>query len=269
LSFIDDDEILYVNAGEDGSERSSPDFDMNQYPSGKSYSTSFLECKQQEENNMTEIANFNSHYPEQFKTCLYKGFPEKLFCMGNLSLLKKQIIMICGSRNSSEKGLKLAYKCGQLIAEQGYAVASGYARGVDMAAHLGALEAVGDTIAILPYGLLKFRVKSAINEAFDIDRFLAVSELPPLCPFTARNALRRNKLLVALSDAVVVIEPGETGGTWHSAECARKMGKPLYFNEGVRRNKIKRLESMGGRRLKVSRGAPDLKVIYERIGHGD
>ena len=269
MSFIDDDEILYVNAGEDGCERSLPDSDMNQYPSGKSYSTSFLEWEQHEENNLTEIAYFDHHYPEQLKSCLFKDFPKKLFCMGNLSLFKKQIIMICGSRDSSEKGLKLAYKCGRLIAEQGYAVASGYARGVDMAAHLGALEAGGDTIAIVPYGLLKFRVKSAMNEAFDIDRFLAVSELPPLCPFTARNALRRNKLLVAVSNAVVVIEPGETGGTWHSAECARKMGKPLYFNEGVRSNKKKRLELMGGKRLKVSRGAPDLKVIYERIGQGD
>ena len=266
MSFIDDDEVSYVDSDEDGYERSLTDFDVNQYSSGKSYSTPSLEWEQHEENYLSEIAYFNNHYPEQLKSFLYNGFPEKLFCMGNLSLFKKQIIMICGSRNSSEKGLKLAYKCGRLVAEQGYTVASGYARGVDMAAHLGALESGGDTIAIVPYGLLKFRVKNAMSEAFDIDRFLAVSELPPLCPFTVGNALRRNKLLVALSNAVIVIEPGETGGTWHSAECARKMSKPLYFHEGIRHNIITKLESMGGERLKVIRGAPDLKVIYEKIG---
>ncbi len=74
---------------------------------------------------------------------------------------------------------------------------------------------------------------------------------------------------MALSNAVIVIEPGETGGTWHSAKCAGKMGKPLYFHEGIRQNSISKLESMGGERLKVIRGAPDLTGIYEKIGQGD
>ncbi len=163
MSFIDDDEVLYVDGEE--YEGQLPDFHTNRYPSDKNYSPSSLEWEQHEENHMTEIAYLNNNYPEQLKSFLCNSFPEKLFCMGNLSLFKKQIIMICGSRNSSEKGLKLAYKCGWLIAEQGYVVASGYARGVDMAAHLGALEAGGNTIAIVPYGLQKFRVKNAMIEA--------------------------------------------------------------------------------------------------------
>ncbi len=269
MGFTDDDEVLYVDDDNDGYDMPLPDFHANRNLSAKNYTPSSLEWEQHEENYMAEIAYYNNNYPEQLKSFLHNNFPEKLFCMGNLSLFKKQIIMTCGSRNSSGKGRELAYKCGRLIGEQGYAVASGYARGVDMAAHLGALESGGNTIAIVPYGLRNFRVKNDMIEAFDKERFLAVSELPPLCPFSARNALRRNNLLVALSNAVIVIEPGETGGTWHSAKCAMKMGKPLYFHEGIRRKSIKKLESMGGERLKVIRGAPDLRSIYEKIGQGD
>jgi len=260
------DEIIHEDDDKNEYRNTFMDSGKNKYSSGNS---AFGEWNQQEENNIIKIPYYNYHYPEKVKAHLLNSFPEKLFCMGNLVLFKKKIIMICGSRNCSEKGLELAYKCGRLIGEQGYTVASGYARGVDMAAHLGALESGGNTIAIVPYGLLKFKVNNAISESFDIDRFLAVSELPPLCPFTVRNALRRNNILVALSDAVIVIEPGETGGTWHSAECARKMVKPLYFLEGVRKKSITRLESMGGKRLEVSHGVPNLKGIYKKIGQGD
>ena len=184
--------------------------------------------------------------------------------MGNLSIFKKQAIMVCGARNASKIGLELAYKCGRLIAEQRFTLASGYARGVDIAAHLGALEAGGDTIAILPYGLLKFRLNHEMREGFDLERFLAVSELHPLCPFTVRNAFRRNKILVAISKAVIVVEPGETGGTWYSAQYASKIGKPLYFLEGMRPSIISKLESMGGQRLEVNKHTPDLKKVYEK-----
>lgn len=243
---------------------------MHKFDPFRNDSNSSQDFTQHEESNLLEIHEDHYDYPEQFKSFLGNETPRVLFCIGNYSLLKNQIIMICGARNASENGRELAYKCGRLIAEQGYTVASGYARGVDMAAHLGALEAGGSTIAILPYGLLKFKVNRAIREAFEceqflFEQFLAVSELPPSCPFTGRNALRRNKLLVALSGAVIVIESGETGGTWFSAKYASTKDKPLYFFEGLRQDVIPKLESIGGKRLKIKKGAPDLRKIYRRL----
>ena len=266
MSFIDDDYNIFVDNGEDGHDNSLSEIDKNQFALLKDHSLPFFESDHSEYNKLLEISENNSNYPEQFKSFLCKSAPDKLFCMGNLSLFKNHVIMICGARNSSEKARELAYKCAMLIAERGNTIASGYARGIDMAAHFGALKAGGDTIAIVPYGLMKFKVKNAIREVFDIERFLVVSELPPLYPFSARNALRRNNLLVALSNAVIAVEPGESGGTWYSAKCARKMGKPLYFLEGLREDIIHKLESMGGKRLNVKLGTPDLKVIYEEIG---
>ena len=205
-------------------------------------------------------------YPAQFEMLLKRSAPPLIYYMGNVSLFNERIIMICGMRNASEKGLELAYKCGKLIAEQGYVVSSGYARGVDMAAHLGALDAGGDTIAFLPYGLSKFIVNPAIQGSFEPEHFLAASEQPPSYHFTVKGALRRNKLLAALSLAVVVIEPGETGGTWSSIRYANKMGKPLFFLEGDRPCIIPELTKMGAKRIVVRKGVPDLIKVYKAIG---
>jgi DNA processing protein len=209
------------------------------------------------------IPEWTHDYPEQFRNLHGGSVPETLFCLGNTALLKKQSIMVCGSRNASETSIELAYQCGRLIGERGYVCASGYARGVDSAAHLGALEAGGSTIAIIPYGLRRFRIHHLLKDAFDPSRFLVVSENPPLAHFTTKNALRRNKLLVALSGTVIVVEPGETGGTWFSARYADKMKKPLYFLEGLKPESIPHLESLGGTRISLSDGIPDLSPVWE------
>ena len=220
------------------------------------------EVSQEERCELIRITEKNNYYPEQFKSLPKSKRPKELFCIGNPSLLKKQAIMVCGARNASKTGIELAYKCGRLIAEQDITLASGYARGVDTAAHIGALEAGGNTVAILPYGLLNFRLNREIINSFAPERFLALSVFPPSYPFTARNAFRRNKLLVALSKAVIVVEPGETGGTWYSAQYASNTGKPLYFLEGERPDIIPKLEEMGGKRIEVYNGAPELKMVY-------
>ncbi|MFC1551736.1 DNA-processing protein DprA [Candidatus Latescibacterota bacterium] len=211
--------------------------------------------------NIEKVSVDHDNYPDQYKSFLGRKLPEVLYCLGNSSFLNSKIVMVCGSRDVSKKGLKTAYKCGRLIAEMGYTVASGYARGVDMAAHQGALEGGGNTIAILPYGLGKFRRNSALSDVFDFNSFLAVSELPLSFPFTAGNALRRNKLLVVLSHAVIVVESQEKGGTWFSAQYAGRKKKPLYFFEGMRKDVVPKLKSVGGERLRMIKGAPDLKKI--------
>jgi DNA processing protein len=187
--------------------------------------------------------------------------PEKLSCCGDLSLLGGRMVMVCGARDASPEALDLAYRCGRLLADSGVTVASGYARGVDLAAHRGAFEAGGATVAILPYGLARFRVHRSLADAFDPERFLAVSELPSWGVFTARSALRRNKFLAALAGAVIVVEPGESGGTWYSAEKASVMEKPLFFLEGARPEIIPRMEALGGKRLEVRNGTPDIGAV--------
>lgn len=195
-------------------------------------------------------------YPEIFVKTLGEKAPDIIFSLGNITLLEKPIVMVCGSRKASENGLETAYKIGWALAKKGYSVISGYARGIDMAAHAGALDSGGSTVAILPYGIMNFRVVSSIAGSFDSERFLAISEMTPDSPFTKPGAFRRNQVMVALSEAVIAVEPGDTGGTWHSIKHAVKMGRPLYYNEGSRADLLKKLEDSGAVKIEMEYGEP-------------
>ncbi len=206
----------------------------------------------------------DNDYPELLKMYLGKNRPKIIFLLGEKAILNQPSIMICGARESSDVGLDIARKCGNLIAEKGFTVASGYARGVDKAAHLGALEAGGETLAFLPYGLSRFRVCQALADSFDPGKFCVASEVPPTYGFTRRNALRRNKMLAAISEAVIVVEPSDSGGTWYSASRAMRMRKPLYYFEGNRQEVIGKMNPLGGIRLRMKNGKPDLSPVYEQ-----
>ena len=209
-------------------------------------------------------------YPETLLWNWAKKAPENFTFFGNISLARRPVVSISGARDASETACMLAYKCGRLIAELGYVVASGYARGIDMHAHRGALDAGGDTIAVLPYGIKKFRMHRSLASEYDHEflkeHMLVLSEFPMSLRFTTACALRRNECLVNLAGAVIVIEPGKTGGTWYTANYAGKKGRPLFFLEGEREEVIEKLEKIGGKRLFVNNGAPDLEPMDEQIG---
>jgi DNA processing protein len=211
--------------------------------------------------NIRIIAPGDDCYPEQLTGALGDAAPRKLSCCGEISLLARPCVMVCGARDASETAIGLAYRCGELLAASGMVVASGYARGVDLAAHRGALDGGGSTLAVLPFGIARFKIHRNIRDVFDPERFLMVSELEPWQVFSSYAALRRNKLLAALAAAVIVVEPGETGGTWYSAERASRMGRPLFFLEGNRPEIVSRLESLGGLRLEVREGEPDIHPV--------
>jgi len=212
------------------------------------------------------VCEGDEDYPAGLGGCLGGKRPRVLFCAGDVSMLASPSVFICGAREASKKGREAAYKCARLAAEAGCTVISGYARGIDSAAHLGALEGGGRTAAVLPYGLARFSVRRTLAEAFEPDCFLAVSEMPPFAGFTVKAALRRNALLAALADAVIVIEPGETGGTWYSARKARAMGKPLFFHEGGRPEAAGRMLSLGGERIGMRSGVPLLGRVLGVCG---
>jgi len=219
-----------------------------------------------ENDSVRVVCEGDEDYPAGLDGCLGDGRPRVLFHAGDISMLGTPSVFICGTRDASRAGRETAYKCARLAAEAGCTVISGYARGIDSAAHLGALEGGGKTAAVLPYGLAHFSVRRMLAAAFEPDDFLAVSEMPPFTGFTVKAALRRNALLAALADVVIVIEPGETGGTWHSARKARAMGKPLFFHEGARPEAVGRMLSLGGERIEMRSGAPLLGKVLEMCG---
>ena len=131
-----------------------------------------------------------------------------LFVKGQLKRLMSDNVSIVGARNVSDKGIRIARKLAGDLASEGINVVSGYAKGVDSEAHLGALEAEGTTTLVLPNGINQLRQKNAFKK-FNWDQdVLAVSQFDPDTKWIARNAMVRNKLVCALSKAIVVIESG-------------------------------------------------------------
>ena len=102
-----------------------------------------------------------------------------LFIKGQRKLLTSDGVAIVGSRNVSETGIRVARGLAAELANAGLNVVSGYAKGVDSEAHLGALTAEGTTIMVLPYGIKELRQKNAFREFGWQRNVLAVSQFDP------------------------------------------------------------------------------------------
>lgn len=167
-------------------------------------------------------------YPRALITLLGQNAPSVLSCMGNLDLLKKMKVGFSGSRKASEKGLWIASDSASQLAKLDICVVSGYAGGVDMTAHTAALQNGGSTIIVLPEGIDSFHIKEEIKDVWDWNRVLVVSEFLPHEIWMASRAMRRNNTIIALSDAMFVVEAGETGGSLDAGLKTIDMGKALF-----------------------------------------
>jgi DNA processing protein len=167
-------------------------------------------------------------YPRAFKDLFGGLAAPDLWCMGNFDLIEKRSVGFCGSRNASEQGLAAAADCSKQLSEANVVVISGYAAGVDMASHESALANSGETIIILAEGIDHFRIKKTIKSLWDWSRVLVLSHFPRNAVWRADRAMERNRAIVALSDAVIVIEARDTGGTLNAGFRALEMKKPLF-----------------------------------------
>ncbi len=181
-------------------------------------------------------------YPDRLKERLKS--PPWLFYRGPqrapLRLLQRPGVAIVGARNASPLGLRCAERIAQGLAQRGVNVISGYARGVDRMAHLGALKArYGGTTIVLSEGILHFAPKGELRQMDGWERrTLILSQFLPTAPWRASQAMARNQLICALSDVVVVIESGperdargKRSGTFHSGRTALEQGVPLFVIE--------------------------------------
>lgn len=152
--------------------------------------------------------------------------PAVLFTRGQR--LAAPAVAVVGTRQPSAQGAKIAAALGLRLAEQGYAVVSGLALGVDRAAHEGALGA-GQTVAVLGCGVL--RVYPPQHEALAgriCQQGALMSEVAPDAGPSSPRLVARNRLISGLSDALIVVETSAEGGAMHAARRAREQGRPLY-----------------------------------------
>ncbi len=153
-----------------------------------------------------------------------KPFPT-LYVRG--SLPSAPGVALVGKRSSTPDGERFARELASSLARAGVPVWSGGALGIDTAAHEGALDAGGITVAVLGVSLDRLYPKS--NEPL-FERALAtggalISRLPDGCPSFRGNFLLRNELLAALTAATIVIEAGIVSGARSTAAAARRLGR--------------------------------------------
>lgn len=158
--------------------------------------------------------------------------PPVLWYRGTLDALAVPAVAVVGSRAASAVALETAARLGADLAARGIAVVSGLARGVDSAAHRGALRH-GQTIAVLGSGLDRIYPPEHTSLAGEIAaRGLIVSEYPPERAPLAFQFPQRNRLISGLARAVVVIEASDKSGSLITASCALEQGRDVMAVPG-------------------------------------
>lgn len=169
------------------------------------------------------IEDYN--YPQ--KLFKLKNPPEILFYEGNISLLNTFTIAVVGSRKFSFEGKCITENLVNELAIRNITILSGMAIGIDSISHQSCINANGKTIAVLGCGLLESKQKKIYKKILESDG-LILSEYFPDTPAYKYNFARRNELVVALSDGVVVTEAKIGSGTLITAKQALLQEKPLF-----------------------------------------
>jgi len=173
-----------------------------------------------------------------FFDSLYPGFlkevndaPAIIHSRGDHSLMGNLPgVAVVGTRKASDNGAEIARRLGQFLAEQGWVVVSGLALGVDAAAHRGALDGDGQTVAVLASGLDKATPKK--NEALAMEilerRGAWISEQPLGVPALRHHFVPRNRIQVGLSAGSIIVEAEERSGSISQANFCIEIGRPLF-----------------------------------------
>ena len=160
--------------------------------------------------------------------------PPGLWYRGHLAALGNRAVAVVGSRCGSSVALETAFQLGRGLAAHGITVVSGLARGVDSAAHRGALDAAGVTAAVLGSGVAAIYPAEhrPLADAIAASGGIVVSEYPPDAPPLPFHFPLRNRIISGLSSAVVVIEAAEESGSLITAACAVEQGRDVMAVPG-------------------------------------
>ncbi len=157
--------------------------------------------------------------------------PPLLMVRGCAHLLARPAIAMVGARNASLNGRKLARDMAAELAKAGYLVVSGMARGIDTAAHDGALA--GGTAAVLAGGVdVIYPPENDKLYAALVDRGVVVSEMPPGLTPQASHFPRRNRIISGLALGVVVVEATPRSGSLITARLAAEQGREVFAVPG-------------------------------------
>jgi DNA processing protein len=190
-------------------------------------------------NGIEIIDRDSENYPQRLAE-IYDP-PSVLFVQGKLRPENSIAIAIVGSRHATNYGIMMAESLGRGMALAGFTVVSGLARGIDAAAHRGALQVGGLTMAVLGSGLLNLYPAEHANLASEIrNQGSVISEYLPFQAPKSGAFPQRNRIITGLSLGVVVVEAGERSGALISARLAGEQGREVFAVPGRANSRMSR-----------------------------
>ncbi len=173
------------------------------------------------------LTRLNPYYPKLLGEIELP--PPFLLYRGDHTMIAEYFCGIVGSRKPSRSGFDRTYKIARDLAEQGVIVVSGLARGIDTAAHTGALDADGRTIAVLGCGVdLCYPPENQKLYEQIGERGLVISEYLPGTPPLAKHFPQRNRIIAGFSGLLIAGEGGEKSGARITVDYALRYGREVF-----------------------------------------
>ncbi|OZV70775.1 DNA-processing protein DprA [Winogradskyella aurantia] len=170
-------------------------------------------------------------YPEKLKHCL--DGPIVLFESGNINLKRQPIISVVGTRKITTNGIVFCEKLIETLSPYNPIIVSGFAYGTDITAHNAAVKNNLQTIGCLAHGLNQIYPKVHKKYVADIEKHGGFySDFWSTDDFDRNNFLKRNRIIAGLSEATIVIESAEKGGSLVTADIANSYDREVFAVPG-------------------------------------
>jgi DNA processing protein len=201
-------------------------------------------------------------YPQNLKEI--DDPPPLLYFKGEFPIKNDLFVTVVGTHQATAEGIEKAVEIGRALAQRKAVVVSGLARGIDSASHVGAISEGGKTYAILGNGLNRIYPSENVSLAEQISKNGAlITEYGLNVPVKVGQLMARNRIVVGLSQAVIIVEMSEESpGTIEAVDIAIKQGKPLFVVRKETSQKVKDLTQEGAVPIE---GVDDLDLVLNYL----
>ena len=204
----------------------------------------------------------DDNYPQGLKEI--DDPPPLLYFKGEFPIRNGSFIAVVGTHHATSEGIEKAVEMGRGLARRKAVVVSGLARGIDSAAHLGAITEGGKTYAVFGAGLNNIYPSENVSLAEQISHSGAlITEYNLNVPVKVGRLMARNRIVVGLSQAVIIVEMSEESpGTMDAVNICIKQGKPLFV---VRKENSQKVEDLIHEGAVGIEGVEDLDLVLNYL----